>query len=147
MMVADIVRVEVTDSEVVAGVRRLHAQVSSSATVPGADDIAGIVAGPTTVLFVARERDGTRCVVGMLTLVMFRIPSGLRAWIEDVAVDEAARGQGIGEALSRAAVDHARAHGARTIELTSRPAREVANRLYRKLGFEIRNTNVYRLDL
>ena len=83
----------------------------------------------------------------MLTLVMFRIPSGLRAWIEDVAVDEAARGQGIGEALSHAAVDHARAHGARTIELTSRPAREVANRLYRKLGFEIRNTNVYRLVL
>jgi len=71
----------------------------------------------------------------------------LRAWIEDVAVDEAARGEGIGEALSRAAVDHARAHGARTIELTSRPAREVANRLYRKLGFEIRNTNVYRLVL
>jgi ribosomal protein S18 acetylase RimI-like enzyme len=83
----------------------------------------------------------------MLTPVMFRIPSGLRAWIEDVAVDEAARGQEIGDALSRAAVDHARAHGARTIELTSRPAREVANRLYRKLGFEIRNTNVYRLVL
>ena len=146
-MVADIVRVDVADSEVVAAVRRLHAQVSSSATVASADDIAGIVAGPATVLFVARERDGAQCVVGMLTLVMFRIPSGLRAWIEDVAVDEAARGQGIGEALSRVAVDHARARGARTIELTSRPAREVANRLYRKLGFEIRNTNVYRLVL
>src|SRR5215469_9745931 len=90
MMVADIVRVDVAESEVVAGVRRLHAQVSSSATVPGADDIAGIVAGPTTVLFVARERDEARCIVGMLTLVMFLIPSGLRAWIEDVAVDEAA---------------------------------------------------------
>jgi GNAT superfamily N-acetyltransferase len=110
-MVADIVRVDVADSEVVAAVRRLHAQVSSSATVPGADDIASIVAGPTTVLFVARERDGTRCIVGMLTLVMFRISSGLRAWIEDVAVEEAARGQGIGEALSHAAVDHARALG------------------------------------
>jgi hypothetical protein len=77
MMVADIVRVEVADSEVVAGVRRLHAQVSSSATVPGADDIASIVAGPTTVLFVARERDGTRCVVGMLTLVIVPYPERL----------------------------------------------------------------------
>src|SRR6516164_10248606 len=118
MMVADIVRVEVADGEVVAGVRRLHAQVSSSATVPGADDIAGIVAGPTTVLFVARERDGTRCVVGMLTLVMFRIPSGLRAWIEDVAVDEAARGQGIGAVLTREALRLAKQAGARTVDLS-----------------------------
>ena len=110
-MIVDVVRVDVADSGVVAGVQRLHAQVSSSATAPGADDIASIVAAPTSVLFVARERDEARSIAGMLTLVMFRIPSGLRAWIEDVAVDEAARGQGIGEALSRAAVDHARAWG------------------------------------
>jgi ribosomal protein S18 acetylase RimI-like enzyme len=79
--------------------------------------------------------------------VVFRIPTGLRAWIEDVVVDGSARGRGVGEALNRAAIDRARAAGATTVDLTSRPSREAANRLYRRLGFEQRTTNVYRLDL
>ncbi|MCS5685302.1 MAG: GNAT family N-acetyltransferase, partial [Acidimicrobiales bacterium] len=74
----------------------------------------------------------------------FRIPTGLRAWIEDVVVDEAARGRGIGDALNRAAIERARAAGARTVDLTSRPSREAANRLYRRLGFVERGTNMYR---
>jgi ribosomal protein S18 acetylase RimI-like enzyme len=84
--------------------------------------------------------------VGSLTLVMFRIPTGMRAWIEDVVVDEAARGQGVGEALSRTAVNLAQQAGARTVDLTSHPDREAANRLYSRLGFEQRATNVYRLS-
>jgi len=147
MVGVDIAPVVTIDPEVVAAVQRLHRQVSSSVTVLSTEDIGAIVAGPATVLFLARERHEAGHIVGMLTLAMFRIPSGLRAWIEDVAVDEATRGRGIGEALSRAAVGYARGRGARTIELTSRPAREAANRLYRKLGFEIRNTFVYRLAL
>jgi ribosomal protein S18 acetylase RimI-like enzyme len=83
----------------------------------------------------------------MLTLAVFRIPTGVRAWIEDVAVDTEARGKGIGEALTREAVRLAAARGARTIELTSRPSREAANRLYRRLGFELRETNVYRYTI
>lgn len=77
---------------------------------------------------------------------MFPIPTGLRAWIEDVVVDEGARGQGVGAALTQAAVRLAREAGARTVDLTSRPAREAANRLYERLGFRLRDSNVYRLS-
>lgn len=80
----------------------------------------------------------------MLTLIVFRIPTGVRAWIEDVVVDETARGRGVGEALSQEAVRRALALGARTVELTSRPSREAANRLYQRLGFVRRDSNLYR---
>lgn len=83
----------------------------------------------------------------MLTLAMFRIPTGIRAWIEDVVVDASLRGSGIGEALNRAALEFARRHGARTVDLTSRPTRESANRLYQRIGFVARDTNVYRYEL
>jgi ribosomal protein S18 acetylase RimI-like enzyme len=79
-----------------------------------------------------------------LTLVIFRIPTAVRAWIEDVVVDADARGQGIGETLTREAVRLAAARGAQTIDLTSRPSREAARRLYEKVGFRVRDTNVYR---
>ena len=81
-----------------------------------------------------------------MTLVMFPIPTGLRAWIEDVVVDGAARGRGVGAALTREAVRLARADGARTVDLTSRPSREAANRLYERLGFQLRDSKVYRLS-
>ena len=83
----------------------------------------------------------------MLTIVIFPIPSGVRAWVEDVVVDEAGRGKGVGEALSQYALQLARAEGARTVDLTSRPNREAANRLYKRIGFLPRETNVYRYDV
>ncbi len=86
-------------------------------------------------------------IVGMLTLAVFRIPSGVRAWIEDVVVDTEARGRGIGAALVRRAIEIAQESGARTVDLTSRPSREAANKLYQKLGFEQRSTNVYRYTI
>ena len=86
-------------------------------------------------------------IVGMLTLVTFRLPTGVRAWIEDVVVDSGSRGQGVGEALTQAAIELAAARGAQTVDLTSRPSREAANRLYRRMGFEPRETNVYRFRL
>ncbi len=95
-------------------------------------------------MLVARVDDA---IVGSLTLVVFRIPTGMRAWIEDVVVDEAARGHGVGEALNREALRIARERGAITVDLTSRPSREAANRLYRRLGFIERETNVYRMEL
>jgi ribosomal protein S18 acetylase RimI-like enzyme len=91
------------------------------------------------------EADGP--IVGMLTLVTFRLPTGVRAWVEDVVVDTSLRGRGIGEALTQAAVELAGAKGALTVDLTSRPSRESANRLYMRVGFELRNTNVYRYRL
>jgi ribosomal protein S18 acetylase RimI-like enzyme len=132
---------QVTD-ELVDAMRRLVPQLSRSSPVPGVAQLQEIVTSPATVLLIAR--DDTAGVVGSLTLVLFRIPTGLRAWIEDVVVDETARGQGVGEALSREALRWATAAGARTVDLTSRPSREAANRLYQRLGFRPRETNVYR---
>lgn len=133
------------DTELVEAMARLIPQLSSSAPPPGADELEETVAGPATAVFVAREGSGR--IVGSLTLAVFRIPTGVRAWIEDVVVDEKARRSGAGEALVRAALDLAAARGARTVELTSRPSREAANRLYVRLGFERRATNLYRISL
>jgi ribosomal protein S18 acetylase RimI-like enzyme len=129
--------------ELVAALTRLLPQLSSSAPAPTAAELDEIAASPATVLLVARL-DGR--IVGSLTLALFRIPTGMRAWIEDVVVDEAARGHGVGDALNRAALEIAAERGARTVDLTSRPSREAANRLYRRLGFQARETNVYRFD-
>ena len=128
--------------ELVGAFERLTPQLSRSSPAPTAEQLAEIVDSPATALLVARGDDGT--ILGSLTLVLFRIPTGLRAWIEDVVVDGDARGQGVGEALNRFAIDVAAKRGARSVDLTSRPSREAANRLYRRLGFEPRDTNVYR---
>lgn len=135
---------EVTD-ELVEAFARLIPQLSRSSPNPDASVLGEIVASPATHLLVARDDDGT--ALGSLTLVLFRIPTGLRGWIEDVVVDDAARGRGVGEALNRHAIEVAAQHGARSVDLTSRPSREAANRLYRRLGFEPRDTNVWRYDL
>lgn len=134
---------EVTD-ELVATFERLTPQLSSSSSAPSAEVLAEIAASPATHLLVARDDDGS--IVGSLTLVLFRIPTGMRAWIEDVVVDGDARGQGVGEALNRFAIDTAIGQGARSVDLTSRPSREAANRLYQRLGFAPRDTNVYRFS-
>jgi len=139
------VRIEEADAvsdELVEAIARLVGQLSASAQPPSAAALDQIIASPASRLLVARELDGG--VVGMLTIVLFPIPTGIRAWIEDVVVDQEARGRGVGALLTQAALDLALAHGARTVDLTSRPGREAANRLYAKLGFEQRQTNVYR---
>jgi len=134
------------DDEVVEAFRRLIPQLSRSNPPPDRDALERIVASDACHLLAARD-PGSGVVLGSLTLVVFPIPTGTRAWIEDVVVDGAARGRGVGEALNRAALDRAREAGARTVDLTSRPSREAANRLYLRLGFEPRETNVYRIVL
>jgi len=132
------------DDELVAAFGRLIPQLSRTAAVPTPDLIRQIVEAEATTVLVARDlRDHGR-IVGTLTLVLFRIPTGVRAWIEDVVVDGTMRGRGVGEALSQEAVRRAVSLGARTVELTSRPSREAANRLYQRLGFVLRDSNVYR---
>jgi N-acetylglutamate synthase-like GNAT family acetyltransferase len=112
--------------------------------VPTPDLIREIVEAQASTVLIARDvRDSGR-IVGMLTLVVFRIPTGVRAWIEDVVVDETVRGRGVGEALSQEAIRRAVGLGARTVELTSRPSGEAANRLYQRLGFTLWDSNVYR---
>jgi ribosomal protein S18 acetylase RimI-like enzyme len=142
-------RAAVADAALVAAMGRLVPQLSRSAPAPSADELEAILASPATTLLVARAQGaGSRGeIVGSLTLVVFRIPTGVRAWIEDVVVDGAARGVGAGAALVAAALDAARAEGCRTVDLTSRPDREAANRLYLRMGFTERSTNCYRFDL
>lgn len=132
--------------ELVAAFERLTPQLSSSAPPPTAGELAEMVASDATVLLIAVDTDasGEAAIVGSMTLALFRIPTGLRAWIEDVIVDASARGAGVGAALNRRALEIAHDRGARSVDLTSRPSREAANRLYRRLGFVARETNVYR---
>ncbi len=126
---------------IVDAVDRLVPQLSTSNPPPTTAELGDVVASPATDLFIAID-DGT--VVGIATLVNFHIPTGRRAWIEDVVVDEAARGRGVGAALTEAMIDRARELGCRTVDLTSRPSREAANRMYQRAGFVARDTNVYR---
>ena len=131
---------EVTD-EVVEAFERLLPQLSSSAPPLDASGIAAIVASPACTVLLARV-DGR--IVGTLTLAIFPIPTGVRAWIEDVVTDEAARGRGVGLELTLEAIRLAQAAGARTVDLTTRPAREAAGRLYERVGFELRDSRLYR---
>jgi ribosomal protein S18 acetylase RimI-like enzyme len=138
------VQVEVLDEvtgEVVEAFGRLLPQLSRSAQPPGRAELETIVRSPANTVLLARSA-GT--ITGAMTLVMFPLPSGLRAWIEDVVVDESARRQGVGEAMMRESLRVAREAGARTVDLTSRPAREAAGRLYERLGFKIRESRLYR---
>jgi ribosomal protein S18 acetylase RimI-like enzyme len=135
---------EVSD-ELVEAIGRLLPHLSTSAPPPTVEQVREMVDAPGTVLFIARDEAGR--IVGTLTLVLFRIPTGIRAWIEDVIADPAAAGQGVGRLLNQAALDESRRRGARNVDLTSRPSREAANHIYRSMGFEPRETNVYRYDL
>lgn len=144
-----IVEADRVDPDLVAAFARLVPQVSRSSLPPTEAELVEMVDAPGThvLLAVDDHRGGGEAVVGTLTLVLFRIPTGVRAWIEDVAVDEGARRRGVAEALTRRALELAGEAGARTVDLTSRPSRDAANLLYAKLGFERRDSNVYRMEL
>ncbi len=143
-MSLDIRPAERVDDELVAAFAELIPQLSSSSPPPDASALQAIVDNDHSVLYVARL-DGA--VVGSLTLAFYRIPTGVKAWIEDVVVSSAARGRGVGEALNRAAIAEAAHRGAKNVSLTSRPSREAANRLYQRLGFEEYPTNLYRYQV
>ena len=130
--------------EVVEAFGRLLPQLSKSAPPLGQAELEALVGCPADTVLMARS-DGV--ITGTLTLVMFPLPTGLRAWIEDVVVDERARGQGIGEAMTHEALRIAREAGARTVDLTSRPSRAAAGRLYERVGFTLRESRLYRFPL
>jgi ribosomal protein S18 acetylase RimI-like enzyme len=130
--------------EVFQGILALLPQLSTSAETPSYEHIEEIVKSQATQIFFARDGLINLNIVGSLTLVVFRIPTGVRAWIEDVVVNESHRGMGIGAELCRAAIISATNAGARTVDLTSRASRQAANRLYLSVGFKLRETNVYR---
>lgn len=136
--------VDVVDDELVSAFEKLIPQLSRSNPAPDAETLRSIAESEASTLLIARDEDGT--IMGSMTLAMFRIPTGLRAWIEDVVVDEDARGRGVGRLLNEHALEIARDAGATTVDLTSRPSREAANRLYQRIGFVQRETNVYRYE-
>jgi ribosomal protein S18 acetylase RimI-like enzyme len=140
---------EVTD-ETVKAFGRLLPQLSRSAPPLDHAALSSVVGCPTNIVLIARgQATGGEPgeIVGTLTLAIFPIPTGVRAWIEDVVTDEAARGQGVGSALTLEALRLARERGARTVDLTSRPSREAAGRLYERLGFQQRGSRLYRFTL
>ena len=134
--------VEEFSEELVEAFSRLIPQLSQSAKQLTPQQIKDFCEQDGVYLLVFRSEEGN--ILGMLSLATFKIPTGKRAWIEDVVVDAAARGHGAGQKLVEAAVRHAKKVGAKTVDLTSRPSREAANRLYRRCGFKQRETNVYR---
>jgi len=125
--------------ELLAAIHRLLPQLTEARTPPTLEQLAQTVAGQTVL--VARDDDGS--IVGTLTLVMYRVSSGLKGRLEDVIVDTSARGQGVGDALVREGMARANAARVLMLELTSMPYRESANRLYKRLGFVRKPTNVY----
>ena len=126
--------------ELRAAMRRLVPQLTIK-TPPGDAELNALVKSDSSTLVVARNGEGV--IVGMACVVVYRVPTGVRAIIEDVVVDNEARGQGLGEALTRRCLNIARARNAAHVTLTSNPAREAANRLYRRMGFTLRDTNSY----
>ena len=133
-------RVTQVDDALVASIASLVPQLSSRRPPPDRAALEEVASAPGTSLLVARDAN---VVLGMLTLVLYRVPTGIRGWIHDVVVDESARGRGVGEALTADALRQAAEAGAISVELTTRAQREAANRLYQRLGFERRETNVY----
>jgi ribosomal protein S18 acetylase RimI-like enzyme len=143
-MTISVTKANAASDELLAALNKLLPQLSSNPPMLSMADVEEMVHSNTGALFIATNDES---IVGTLTLIIFSIPTGIRAWIEDVVVDEGSRGLGVGEALTLAAVSEASKRGVRSIDLTSRPSREAANALYQKLGFERRETNVYRFRL
>lgn len=143
----EISEVTVVTDEILAAFTRLVPQLSSSSPAPTHDQIQTIASAEACTLFIARDPDQGGKILGTLTLATFPVPTGIRSWIEDVVVDGEARGKGVGELLTRAALEKAKQLGAKTVDLTSRPSREAANRLYQRVGFKARETNIYRYTI
>lgn len=134
---------EVTES-LTDAYRVLIPQLSSSSNPPTGEALQKIIESDSAQILIAEDENGE--ILGTMTLIIFQIPTGIRAWIEDVVVDSSARGKGIGKKLNLAALELAKQAGAKTVDLTSRPARQEANQLYRSIGFAERETNVYRFS-
>ncbi len=133
------------DDELYAAFQRLVPQLTNNNPPPSLNELTALVREPSSTLMVARSDQGE--IIGALTLTVYRVPTGIRSIIEDVIVDNSARGQGIGEALVKHAIRVARERGAGNITLTCNPMREAANRLYQRMGFKKRETNAYQILL
>lgn len=143
-IMVEIIEISEASNEILSQVNGLLPQLSKSASPLSLESLDILAKSESTNLFVAKEG---KKVWGMLSLVLFPIPTGTKAWVEDVVVDSSARGKGIGKALMNHALKKVREKRGKSIDLTSRPSRETANKLYQSLGYQKRETNVYRLSL
>ena len=132
-------------SSVLQSINELLPQLSSSAQVISMDRLSELVESDNTIIFLGTDDNGQ--ILGMLSLIVMKIPTGNKAWIEDVVVDQSARGKGLGKALMDHALERAKKLAVKSVDLTSRPSRESANMLYQSLGYQIRETNVYRYKI
>jgi GNAT superfamily N-acetyltransferase len=130
--------------EIYAALERLLPQLNSQLPIPTMERLRAIVADPAVSLLLAREDER---VVGTTTVIVYTTPFWIKARLDEVVVDEAARGKGVGEALVKASLDLARNKGVEVVELQSGLRREAAQRLYVRMGFKLRETNVYRIVL
>ena len=133
------------DDELYEAFQRLVPQLTNNNPPPSLNDLTALVRDSSSTLMVARNEKNE--IIGALTLTVYRVPTGIRSIIEDVIVDNSARGQGVGEALMLRAIEIAKEKGASNISLTSNPLREAANRLYLRVGFKKRETNAYQMKL
>ncbi|MFR0679326.1 GNAT family N-acetyltransferase [Dysgonomonas mossii] len=139
----EIKQIKEVTPDIVSAFSRLMPQLAPHLKAPLMEDLSHIVNDKNKYIFIASNPQ----IVGTITLVIVKIPSGTRAWIEDVVVDQHARGQSIGEKMLQYVIDFAKKLNVASINLTSSPSRIAANKLYQKLGFNLRETNVYRIDV
>lgn len=135
-------RVTRFSKRVFSSILKLLPQLDPAYTLPTRQEFETILTNQNNYFFLAELEN--KEIAGMLTLVSYKTPTGTKYWIEDVVVDESYRGKGVGKGLMRFAIDFARSKGAKSIDLTSRPFRIEANKLYKDMGFILRETNVYR---
>ncbi|MFT3995678.1 MAG: GNAT family N-acetyltransferase [Dysgonomonas sp.] len=132
------------DNKTITAFNRLMQQLSSNYKPIAKEYLIDIINSSNIIIFVAKENE---TIIGSLSLVFYNIPTGMKAWVEDVVIDQSVRGKGVGKALIEQAIVYAKQSGASKLDLTSSPERVAANKLYQKLNFEKRETNVYRLML
>jgi len=142
-----IARADGVTEELYEALRRLVPQLGGHAIPPTRAALAALIDSESSILLVAHEPDERSAIAGVLTLTIYRVPTGIRSIVEDLVVDERMRRRGIAEALLRRAIDIAREAGAQGVSLTSNPRREAASRLYLAMGFRRRNTNAYFYEL
>jgi ribosomal protein S18 acetylase RimI-like enzyme len=129
------------DPSLLQAVASLLPQLTSSGRMMTADELRAMIASPLTTLFIAKDEDK---IVGMISMNVVQMPTGLRSYLEDLVIDSAYRQRGAATALLQAAIDLARSSGARTLNMTSRSSRKGTIRLYERLGFRRRDTNAFR---
>lgn len=140
----DIILVDTITEELVTSFKKIIPLLNNNQVAPTSEYLQSILDNEGVYLFIAKENNK---IYGTITLATYKIPTGLKGWIEDVVVDEEARGKGVGKLLVTHVLDFSRAIGLKCVDLTSRSSREAANVLYKKIGFLKRETNVYRYEL